>query len=329
MSHVQMTPRISIIVPVFKAEAYLSRCVDSILAQTFTDFELWLVDDGSPDSSGRICDDYAAKDARIHVVHKKNGGASDARNVGMEKATGAFIGFVDSDDVIEPRMYELLHGEALEKGAEIVECLLDKYDDVGEIQKYDGAAFDSEVFGTEDALKEVILERKLHQTPVNKLYKAEVARTLPFVVGKICEDEYWTYRVVGAAKTIVSMDVVLYHYYQSADSVMRQRYSAKRLSCVSAFEERATFMKERYPRLYPLANKSYLHACFFHYQMICANSDIDGDMELRNGLYRRFMEGDYRGLLELESPKQWLWYRLFMAFPEFTCRLRNLLKIGL
>ncbi len=322
-------PEISIIVPVYKAEAYLNRCIDSILVQTFSDFELWLVDDGSPDNCGKICDEYAAKDNRIHVIHKQNGGASDARNVGMEKATGEFIGFVDSDDVIEPRMYELLLKEMQEKDADVVECRIDKFYHDDEIHRYNGEPFSSDVLETEEALKESILERKLHQMPVNKLYRAAIAKSFKFVVGKICEDEYWTYRVFGEGRRIVSMDVVLYHYYQSANSVMRQKYSAKRLSCLDAFEERMEYMRERYPRLYPLANRAYLHSCFFHYQAICANAEIDGNQELRNGLHRRFMEGDYRELLKIEKFKYKVWYRLFMAFPEFTCRLRNLLTIGL
>lgn len=98
-------PTLSIIVPVYKVEPYLHRCVDSILAQTFTDFELILVDDGSPDNCGAICDEYAAKDSRILVIHKENGGLSDARNAGLDIAKGEYIGFVDSDDYISPQMY--------------------------------------------------------------------------------------------------------------------------------------------------------------------------------------------------------------------------------
>lgn len=97
---------ISIIVPIYKVERYLKRCVDSILNQTFTDFELILVDDGSPDNCGRICDEYAEKDNRIYVIHKENGGLSDARNAGLDYATGQYIIFVDSDDFVEPDLLE-------------------------------------------------------------------------------------------------------------------------------------------------------------------------------------------------------------------------------
>lgn len=101
-------PKISIIVPVYKAEPYLKKCIDSILNQTFKDFELILVDDGSPDRCGEICDEYALKDSRIKIIHKENGGQSSARNVGLDIAQGEYIGFVDSDDWIEPDMYKKL-----------------------------------------------------------------------------------------------------------------------------------------------------------------------------------------------------------------------------
>ena len=101
-------PKLSVIVPIYNVEAYLRRCVDSILAQTFTDYELILVDDGSPDNCGEICEEYAGTDDRIRVIHKENGGLSDARNAGLDVATGAYVGFVDSDDYIHPNMYQRL-----------------------------------------------------------------------------------------------------------------------------------------------------------------------------------------------------------------------------
>lgn len=113
-------PKISIIVPVYKAEPYLRKCIDSILNQTFKDFELILVDDGSPDRCGEICDEYALKDSRIKIIHKENSGRSSARNVGLDIAQGEYIGFVDSDDWIEPDMYEVLYSKAKIESADII-----------------------------------------------------------------------------------------------------------------------------------------------------------------------------------------------------------------
>lgn len=115
-------PELSIIVPVYKVEPYLRRCLDSILAQTFRDFELILIDDGSPDNCGAICDEYAAKDSRIIVIHQKNQGVSAARNAGLDIARGTYLGFVDSDDWIEPEMYETMLATAREKNVDVVVC---------------------------------------------------------------------------------------------------------------------------------------------------------------------------------------------------------------
>ena len=132
----EKAPLLSIIVPVYKVENYLPKCMDSILAQTFTDFELILVDDGSPDNCPALCDAAAAKDARIRVIHQKNGGLSAARNAGLDAARGAWIGFVDSDDYIAPEMYEALYQAVQSTGADLALC---DYAEVGEHDQGDAA----------------------------------------------------------------------------------------------------------------------------------------------------------------------------------------------
>lgn len=124
-------PLLSIIVPVYDVERYLPKCMDSILAQTFTDFELILVDDGSPDNCPALCDAAAAKDARIRVIHQKNGGLSAARNAGLDAARGAWIGFVDSDDYIAPEMYEALYHAVQSTGADLALCDYAEVDETG------------------------------------------------------------------------------------------------------------------------------------------------------------------------------------------------------
>lgn len=320
---------ISVIIPVYKVEAYLDRCLESVVNQTYRDLEIILVDDGSPDRCPRMCDEWAKQDGRIRVIHKENGGAAQARNAGMREAHGEYIGFVDSDDWIEPQFYEILLESAQTNKCNIVECRLECYTDEESVKHYTGEEFQTRLFSTEDALREIILERQFHQTPVNKLYKAELARSIAFPEGQICEDEVWTYQVLGKGKKLASLDVVLYHYFQSAGSVMRQDYSLKRLACVSAFEGRMEYMRQHFPSLYPLACKSYLSACFFHYQMLCRYPYVDPDGTERQNLHRRFLQGDFSLLLSQANAKYKLWYRLFRFFPTFTCKIRNLLNIGL
>src|SRR5690348_8514297 len=131
-----MNPKISIIVPIYDVQKYLFKCIDSILAQTFTDYELILVNDGSPDSCGEICNEFAKKDKRIKVIHKKNGGLSSARNAGLEIAKGEYIGFIDSDDFIHNKMYEILYQNALFHSSDIIICDFLKVNE-GEVVNYE------------------------------------------------------------------------------------------------------------------------------------------------------------------------------------------------
>ena len=162
-----MQPAVSVIVPVYKAEAYLHRCVNSLLAQTFTDFEILLIDDGSPDRSGEICDEYAAKDPRIRVFHKENGGVSSARQLGMDHAIGEYTIYADPDDWVEPNMLEELYGKAKETDADMVIC--DFYTEhKGGKQRY--VKQQPESLDSRAVLKQLLFQQ-LHGSCWNKLVK--------------------------------------------------------------------------------------------------------------------------------------------------------------
>ena len=159
-------PKVSIIVPVYKAEKYLHRCIDSILSQSFTDWELILVDDGSPDSSGAICDEYAQKDARIQVIHKVNGGVSNARQSGMDIAKGEYVIHADPDDWVETNMLEELYGKAKEEDADMVIC--DFIYEYAAGPKYHRQNIES--LDSRSVLKQLLLQQ-LHGSCCNKLVK--------------------------------------------------------------------------------------------------------------------------------------------------------------
>lgn len=236
-------PQITIIVPVYKVEAYLSRCVDSILAQTFRDFELILVDDGSPDNCGAICDAYAEKDSRIHVIHQPNGGLSAARNAGIDWAfansDSEWIGFVDSDDWIHPQMYETLHRIATEQGTKLAICdflrteTMQPFEPVqGDVTTHDGLAF-------------LCSDRNVQAVVAwNKLYRKELFDTLRYPVGKIHEDEYLAHHLLHRAGRIAYIDCPLYYYFQNDESIMQRPYTVKRLDAVEALEDRYRFVKK-------------------------------------------------------------------------------------
>ncbi len=318
---------ISVIVPIYKVEAYLDKCVQSIVDQTYRDLEIILVDDGSPDRCGAMCDEWAKKDPRIRVIHKENGGLSDARNAGMAVAAGEYIGFVDSDDWIEPRMYELLYQALQETGAQIAECKREDFSDTTSPTHFDGRPIDPQTFTAEEALAELICDGTLRQTVWNKLYRTELSGNRLFPVGKLNEDEFWTYHVFGEAHIIAYVDAALYHYYQRGDSIIHT-YTPKRLACLEAYQERDAYLRKRYPSLIPKSTDRWLLACMGHYQQLCAHSSVDEDGALRKMVHGQFLTIDRNVIKPATSMKYRVWYALFAVFPNVTAQIRNMLGLG-
>lgn len=237
---------ISIIVPVYQVEKYIRQCIDSILSQTFTDFELILVDDGSKDHSGEICDEYAVKDNRVKVIHKQNGGLSDARNKGLDNAVGNYFMFVDGDDSIAPDMAKCLFQKIMEEDADIAVC---NYRCVFEN--------DSEKdFSTENKAevlsgKEIFYHRKNQRNygfwtvAWNKLYKTETFQNLRFRFGKYHEDEFWANDIYQMDIKVATVSECLYDYRQRNNSIMGNRNIQKCFDIIEAFEERINvYLKE-------------------------------------------------------------------------------------
>ena len=230
---------VSIIVPVYQVEKYIRQCVDSILAQTFTDFELILVDDGSKDQSGKICDEYARMDTRVKVIHKENGGAADTRNRGVNQAVGNYVMFVDSDDYLAPTMLECLYRNILNENADIAACNY-LYFFENDRQKDFATNVQSEVLtGTE-----IFYYRKNERnygfwTVVwNKLMKRETVGKVRFRSGKYYEDEFWANEIYQMDIKIVTIPECLYYYRQHENSTMRQKKIARSLDLIEAYQER-------------------------------------------------------------------------------------------
>lgn len=238
-------PKISVVVPIYNVEAYLRRCVDSILNQTHSDLQVILVDDGSPDGCPAICDEYAAKDSRVLVLHKPNGGLSSARNTGVEAATGEYILFVDSDDWIKPEMAEILLGLCEKYDADIAECSFENHYEGGSSNQ---TACTGEVLvqTPEQALGSLMGERDFSSVVWNKLYKAEVAKRVVYPPGKQHEDEFVLHRYCLAAKRIVYIDKPLYNYERGRpDSYMSQGFRLERFDGCEALRERMHLVWER------------------------------------------------------------------------------------
>lgn len=262
-----MDSLISVIVPIYNVEDYLDRCVDSIINQTYKNLEIILVDDGSPDNCPKMCDDYAKKDSRIKVVHKKNGGLSDARNAGMKVATGEYVSFIDSDDYISLDFYETLLQTIVDNDSDIVECSVVKF---YEDNNFDEYSDDLKVtnYDTLYALDGLINENPFKQHVWNKLYKSSVALDIPYAVGKLNEDEFWTYQVFGKAKKVTRINKTMYYYFQRGSSIMGNGYNIKRLDALEGKMNRQAYIEKNFSTLATKAKVDLYGSCIFAYQSV-------------------------------------------------------------
>ena len=208
---------ISVIVPVYNVEKYLPRCIESILEQTHEGYELILVDDGSSDSSGKICDDYAKTDSRIRVFHKQNGGVSDARNCGLDNSKGEYICFIDSDDVVGKDYLRIMHEMHKETSVDISMVSFDvRFGD----DKYAGVFQDNRcVMRGEEAFHEMLLAEKFSWSPWGKLYKRKMFEGKRFPKGYVYDDFYTIPYIIGASRFCAYSDSIQYHYYQQHGSL--------------------------------------------------------------------------------------------------------------
>ncbi|MBO7550895.1 MAG: glycosyltransferase family 2 protein [Fibrobacter sp.] len=214
-----MTHLVSIIVPIYKVEPYLRRCLDSIVNQTYTNLEIILVDDGSPDDCPQICDEYAARDKRIVVIHKENGGLSDARNAGLDICKGEYISFVDSDDWVENEYILCLVENALSTNSDIT---IVNHDLVWDNHQLKSEPFESCIIDDKKAFRKIILSQTIHLgISCGKLYKKRLFKDIRFPKGKIHEDDFTSYKLIYEANRICCIDRVLYHYYQRQDSITK------------------------------------------------------------------------------------------------------------
>lgn len=320
---------VSIIVPIYRVEKYLERCICSILRQTYKDFELILVDDGSPDLCSQICDIWQKKDSRVKVIHKENGGLSDARNEGLRIAKGDRIAFVDSDDWISESFLEVLVKSMDVYGCDIVECNIIKTDCFNEEEKGKSEIVDVDIYNKVQALKELIEDVIFHQHVWNKLYKKEVIDKVLFEKGKTNEDEFWTYQVFEKANVVGKINVPLYFYFQHQASIMGSKYSITRLDVLEAKRQRQQFIEEKYPDLASTAKINLFFTCIFQGQLVLLF--LKGkDYYYAKGVIDDIRKENVPNLKELKKiiGTKRIWGFLAKNFFWVTCRVRNFLKKG-
>ncbi|WP_303840096.1 glycosyltransferase [Selenomonas ruminantium] len=271
-----MEPLISVIIPVYNVEDYLRECLDSVVGQTYKNLEIIVVDDGSTDSSGQICDEYANKDERIKVIHKENGGLSDARNAGLDICTGEYIGFVDSDDYIKSIMYERMYNVAEKENADIVGChqvwVIDgnvrsaprennlkytNYDDKAEMIRY-------------------MLNSKGLVSACFKLYKRKIFSEVRFFINRTSEDAFFITDSVKKAQRMTVITDELYYYRMRIGSITHKRQWNKHIwDPIASYKYNMEIIKKEYPSIITEVEKRL----FWSYRICIAYAGNAADYE--------------------------------------------------
>jgi len=247
---------ITVIIPVYNVKKYLEKCLSSVIDQTYRELEILLVEDGSTDGSSMICDQFAARDTRIRVIHQVNHGVSYSRNVGLDQAAGEYIFFVDSDDYLEKTALEQLYAIAVQYGCDVVQAVNDKDGLQERVNRIT-------VFGKH----ELVESRLIPCFVCNKLYRSTLLEKMRFVEGRISEDFEWLYRVVYAADSIVLLQEILYHVVESPGSLSRGIFSERKLDAIGFCEEKMDFYQQKKETAaYWKAQKQYISILIDSYQ---------------------------------------------------------------
>lgn len=270
-------PLISIVIPVYKTEKFLNKCVESVVNQTYKNLEIILVDDGSTDNCPKMCDFWAEKDGRIKVIHKENGGAFSAKNVGIDAAVGDYIGFVDSDDYIELDMYEILLSIAQKYNADITMC---KY----QINDEDIGVDSCFEISKDEVMKNVLIGGYEYGILCNKLYRRDVVKNLKMPPLKCSEDLPYNYFAMTNSKRFAKTELKLYHYYQNDNSIVHSKFGKDSLDAVKAREIMLNDVNEDLKRF---AVKGVVISDFVALsRLISSQQCIDKYDELRNNILK-------------------------------------------
>jgi glycosyltransferase involved in cell wall biosynthesis len=248
---------ISVIIPIYNVAQYLSQCIDSVLAQTYKDLEIILVDDGSTDDCPGMCDDYQKKDTRIRVIHKQNGGLSDARNAGMRIATGEWTLFVDSDDWLDREAITKLYRFAIDNDCDVVQGnMYYVYDDHLLYRQAKRHEQKKIVLSRYETMRELIINDRVKNFAWGKLYKTNIIKDLAFPVGKYFEDSFWQHLVIDRVERYGIIDEPLCYYRQRGDSISGT--PSNRLNdLLEGNRVRMSFIRDKYQELLPLMKKRY------------------------------------------------------------------------
>ncbi len=303
-----MNELISIIIPIYKVEEYLDECITSVVNQTYSNLEIILVDDGSPDNCPQMCDEWAMRDSRIKVIHKENGGLSDARNTGIDIASGECIAFVDSDDFIKLDMLEKLHAALVTKDTDIAACGILTCE--GDKKTSWGC---KDLVGTPEQIYALLYNDTAYPvSALNKLYRRSCWEILRFPVGKTCEDAFTTYQLIHNARQIVMIPEALYCYRIRPNSIMTSAFSLKKMDEEEAWRCNYEFMEQHYPQFRKNAFDFYLRK-------------VNGLIHIMNEADRKNYIEQYQFLRKILKSN--FWYVVFCSKISLKPRIKLALDI--
>lgn len=252
---------VSIIIPVYNVQDYLARCVDSVLTQTYTDLEIILVDDGSIDISGDICDEYALHDARVRVIHKENGGLSDARNAGLDEARGNYVAFIDADDYVDPSFVELLLKTINETGAQIAVSTWQELKDGDKPRKVKTKRPRCTILTQEEAISSVFYQKKLNHSACSRIFETQLFNNLRFPEGMLYEDLAIIYPLLCKVEKVALINTPMYYYMHRQGSIITTM-SLRRTHVLDHIERIEEQVTDEAPQYLPAVRSRHLSACF-------------------------------------------------------------------
>lgn len=319
-------PLITVIVPVYKVEKYLKRCVDSITAQTYKNLEIILVDDGSPDSCGDMCEAFAKEDSRIRVIHKENGGLSSARNAALDVMQGEYVGFVDSDDWIEPDMYEKLYSLLTENGTQIaaggIQC--DHFDGTYHFFNPEYPRSTAvEIYSKVQAIKELIIAHKITNSVCDKLFIREIFADMRFKEGIVNEDFEMMPTCFEQVEKVVYTPVAYYHYFMSEQSITRGVFKESRFTETDISRKHIQYYKEKYPELVSYAVAKHIEICLV---LIHASSKAKEFASKRKELIseiKSFRMGSFFKLLDKKNKIKYLLFKINVGLYVFVMNIKG------
>ena len=312
---------ISVVIAIYNVESFLHRCLDSIIKQTYKNIEMILVDDGSTDNSGKICDEYILKDSRINVIHKKNGGLSSARNTGIDFSNGNYITFVDGDDWLREDFIEKLSDFIYLSDVDIISSrLIIAYKKDNEYIYNEPRKYKAKYLTNEEALEALFYRKLITTTACGKIYKKSLFNTIRFPENKLHEDLGTVYKLLEISKKVISVESTGYCYFQRNGSIMNSDFNKKNLDALNFVNEIILFVEKKYPKLRKAVKSFFVDINIEYYLKLIKTKNNKNDY-LRKEFLKNILINSKDVLLNLKSRNKLKLKIIYVILSEFLFRI--------